>query len=67
MFARIMGVVCIALGLLAVLQGGDRPRGNWAWLTGAFFDVMGNVGVAGFYVLIGLFLLLIGFRKKDLE
>lgn len=62
-FAKIMGVVCLALALITLLQGADRPSGRWAWLIGPFFDVAGSVGVAVFFVLIGAFLFLVSFRK----
>jgi len=64
-FARIIGIVSIALGVLALWQGHGRPTGNWSWLTGPIFDVAGNVGIALFYFTVGSFLLLVGFRTKE--
>jgi len=64
-FARIMGIVLLALGVVTLWQRSGRPTGNWSWLTGPIFDVAGNVGIALFYGALGLFLLLVGLRTKE--
>ncbi len=62
-FVRALGIVGIALGVLALWRGGGRPTGIWSWLMGPIFDLGGNTGVAIFYVAIGLFLLAVTLRK----
>ena len=64
--------LCLALGfvafVMAVLQLSyaqtSAPTGRWSWLIRPIYEVFGSVGLAAFFTILGLFLLIIGLRKK---
>jgi hypothetical protein len=62
--ARILGVVAIAVSVRFFVTAPVRPTGRLSWLTGPIFDVAGSLGLALFWLAMGLFLILISFSKK---
>jgi len=65
-FGRVVGILIIVLGVVGFWQERSRPTGILSWLTGPIFELTGSTGIAVFYVVVGV-CLLIALRKKAKE